>query len=242
MLSPDAQPTSPLPRLAIRLLSVCPNSASCERLFSLLKRTMTPARSRLTSQNLLTIAELHAHVRQGQKRGGFSRSLRPERHLNESSQTLQALSSLSLLQESNESVVTLVDHSSVSWTMEGSKKDSRTTNKDMGLHTSNDDIDTDENDISGLSEIARSLIDAADKDCEEPEPGPVPAAAYALKNSPIDTGFPFLLDITDVFNFKDTYWVRAIEDLAETGLAHEISLCEEIWSEIPDSDVVEDIE
>ncbi|KAI0084021.1 ribonuclease H-like domain-containing protein, partial [Irpex rosettiformis] len=49
--------------VAMHLFSVCPNSASCERLFSLLKRTMTPARTQLTTRNLLNIAELHAHLR-----------------------------------------------------------------------------------------------------------------------------------------------------------------------------------
>lgn len=78
-------------RIALRLFSVCPNSASCERLFSLLKRILTPARSRLTSGNLLNIAELHAHLRQAQVRSGEAVQ-RLKRCLNPTAQTLQSLS------------------------------------------------------------------------------------------------------------------------------------------------------
>ncbi|KAI0087464.1 hypothetical protein BDY19DRAFT_859013, partial [Irpex rosettiformis] len=61
---------TPLACIATHLFSVCPNSASCERLFGLLKHTMASLRTRLTTRNLLNIAELHAHLQQSQLRNG----------------------------------------------------------------------------------------------------------------------------------------------------------------------------
>lgn len=37
---------------------------------------------------------------------------------------------------------------------------------------------------------------------------------------------PFCLDIAEVFNFNDPYWLRAIETQAESGLTDEVELCE----------------
>lgn len=60
---------SPLRDLAIRLLSVCPNSASCERIFSLFKRTMGHHRTRMASKNLMNIAELNMRLHSEYARG-----------------------------------------------------------------------------------------------------------------------------------------------------------------------------
>ena len=53
----------PLNRLAIHVLSICPNSANCERLFSILGFIMSDYRTRLTISNLMNIAELRMHLR-----------------------------------------------------------------------------------------------------------------------------------------------------------------------------------
>jgi len=45
-----------------RLLSICPNSASCERLFSVFGGILTKWRNRLTTKNLTRLAELKLYV------------------------------------------------------------------------------------------------------------------------------------------------------------------------------------
>ncbi|EJF60609.1 hypothetical protein DICSQDRAFT_62505 [Dichomitus squalens LYAD-421 SS1] len=59
-------PDLPIPalnRIAIHILSICPNSANCERLFSTLGLIMTDLRSRLGLPTLMNLAELRLHLR-----------------------------------------------------------------------------------------------------------------------------------------------------------------------------------
>jgi hypothetical protein len=55
----------PLFKLACHVLSICPNSASCERLFSVFGNTLTKLRNRLGNQTLSSLAELKMHIRDG---------------------------------------------------------------------------------------------------------------------------------------------------------------------------------
>ncbi len=55
--------TPPLIRLARHILSITVNSASCERLFSTLGNTLTKLRNRLSTQTLVSLAELKMHIR-----------------------------------------------------------------------------------------------------------------------------------------------------------------------------------
>lgn len=59
---PGAEPT-PLIRLALRILSICPNSASCEHLFSTFGLILTKLRTRLSTRNLVNLAEFKLHLR-----------------------------------------------------------------------------------------------------------------------------------------------------------------------------------
>ncbi|SJL01174.1 uncharacterized protein ARMOST_04492 [Armillaria ostoyae] len=56
-------PMPPLFRLALHLFSVCANSASCERLFSVLGNTLTKLRNRLGTKTLTSLAEMKMHIR-----------------------------------------------------------------------------------------------------------------------------------------------------------------------------------
>jgi hypothetical protein len=49
--------------LARRILSICANSASCERLFSIFGTTLTKLRNRLGMQTMTAISELKMHIR-----------------------------------------------------------------------------------------------------------------------------------------------------------------------------------
>ncbi|KAJ3002962.1 hypothetical protein NUW54_g5562 [Trametes sanguinea] len=59
----NKRPQRPLAQLACRLLSVCANSASCERLFSIFGQLLTKLRNRLGTNTLANLAELKMHVR-----------------------------------------------------------------------------------------------------------------------------------------------------------------------------------
>lgn len=50
-------------RLAVHVLSICANSASCERLFSTLGLILTKLRTRLSNKRLLGLAKLKMHAR-----------------------------------------------------------------------------------------------------------------------------------------------------------------------------------
>ena len=58
-----ASRSTPLAKLARRLFSVCVNSASCERLFSMFGITLSRLRSRLRPQAMTDLAELRLHLR-----------------------------------------------------------------------------------------------------------------------------------------------------------------------------------
>jgi hypothetical protein len=73
-LSPIAGSTPPpLFKLACHILSICPNSASCERLFSIFGNTLTKLRNRLGTQTLTSLAELKMHIRDEHVRDGESK-------------------------------------------------------------------------------------------------------------------------------------------------------------------------
>ena len=70
-ISPISRATSPpLFKLAYHILSICPNSASCERLFSVFGNTLTKLRNRLGNQTLTSLAELKMHIRDEHLRAG----------------------------------------------------------------------------------------------------------------------------------------------------------------------------
>ena len=62
-LSIPNEPPPPLFKLAFHILSICPNSASCERLFSVFGNTLTKLRNRLGTDTLTSLAELKMHIR-----------------------------------------------------------------------------------------------------------------------------------------------------------------------------------
>lgn len=246
MLSPDGKPTSPLARLATRILSICPNSAACERLFSLLKRTITPARTRLTSRNLINVAELHAHLQQSHKRTGeYTRRLK--RRLNPPSTSLPPGTTLHPASNPNEGSRAALSESMPtlqpsSLTPETSGSRVPDTSRDSEIADRDQDGDAEEDthdswigdhssqatsgDLAAISQspltlasIAESLIDMSNEDHAEPEP----QENHYIPSS-LDIGSPFRLDITEVFNFAQPYWITSIESQAESGLAEEIEL------------------
>lgn len=60
----------PIVQLALRVFAICPNSASCERLFSSYGQILTRQRSRLQAATLTQLAELKMHLRDDTARSG----------------------------------------------------------------------------------------------------------------------------------------------------------------------------
>ncbi|KIO10306.1 hypothetical protein M404DRAFT_95609, partial [Pisolithus tinctorius Marx 270] len=54
----------PLHRIAKQLLSLCPNSASCEWLFNMFGEILTKWQNRLSTENLTALAELKMYVQE----------------------------------------------------------------------------------------------------------------------------------------------------------------------------------
>jgi hypothetical protein len=52
------------------VLSICPNSASCERLFSVYGNILAPHRNRLGNRTLTSLAEVQMHIRDEHVRDG----------------------------------------------------------------------------------------------------------------------------------------------------------------------------
>ena len=57
------RPATPFYLFASRLLSICANSATCERLFSVFGTTLTKLRNRMGTSTLTSLAELKMHIR-----------------------------------------------------------------------------------------------------------------------------------------------------------------------------------
>lgn len=61
---PQSSLNAAIVTLALRIFSVCTNSASCERLFSSFGDILTRKRSRLSGKNLVALAELKLHLQE----------------------------------------------------------------------------------------------------------------------------------------------------------------------------------
>lgn len=61
-LSHPGSPLRPLHSIALHLLSICPNSASCKRLFSVFGAILTKWRNQLSTETLMLLAELKMYV------------------------------------------------------------------------------------------------------------------------------------------------------------------------------------
>ncbi|KAF8496685.1 ribonuclease H-like domain-containing protein [Russula emetica] len=74
------QPRTPLQTLACRIFTICANSASVERLFSLFGQILTKLRSRLQNEAMVMLAELKLHIRDEYKQNDMAKA-RLKRHI-----------------------------------------------------------------------------------------------------------------------------------------------------------------
>lgn len=71
-----------------------------------------------------------------------------------------------------------------------------------------------------LASVAERLMKMAEADRADPSLERVDIEA----SSDGDVGLPFRFDIWDTFNSSNTYWLAAVEDIAEDGLTDEVEL------------------
>lgn len=78
---PDSSQNATLVKMAMRIFSVCTNSASCERLFSSFGDILTKKRTRLSAKNLASLAELKIHLQEEEAQMG-TRKYRSTQYIN----------------------------------------------------------------------------------------------------------------------------------------------------------------
>ncbi|KAH9029946.1 ribonuclease H-like domain-containing protein [Lactarius pseudohatsudake] len=198
MSHPDHQPT-PLAQLARRILSICPNSASVERLWSVFGTILTRLRTQLGNKALLDIAELKLYLR--------------EEHLRARSvQTRLKRSFGTALEEDQSMPPPRITTAAVVVGAESALTADIPMEQDTSTPCGNDI--TDSVGQQSMRGIAQELIDAVETDdsAEPPEP-----SSNVLRLS---------IPIRNLFDFTQSYWVEAYEKLAMRGLQDELELYE----------------
>ncbi|KAH9026058.1 hypothetical protein EDB85DRAFT_2149361 [Lactarius pseudohatsudake] len=186
MSHPDHQPT-PLAQLARRILSICPNSASVERLWSVFGTILTRLRTQLGNKALLDIAELKLYLR--------------EEHLRARSvQTRLKRSFGTALEEDQSMPPPRITTAAVVVGAESALTADIPMEQDASTPCGNDI--TDSVGQQSMRGIAQELIDAVETDdsAEPPEP-----SSNVLRLS---------IPIRNLFDFTQSYWVEAYEKLA----------------------------
>ncbi len=193
----------PLARLARRLLSVCANSATCERLFSLFGQLLTKLRNRMSTKTLVELAELKMHLRDEYAKDAEMKA-RLRRHCgpqaDESGSAAQAL------------------------TVDESSDDDTDMELDYDDPESESELGVSSGDLHGLSdEFRRSQAD--DHDTAISQSGIARAYSRTRSDDPNSTdGFP--ITIGDLFDFESRVWVNHIRAFASRSLDAELELYE----------------
>ncbi|KAH9004423.1 ribonuclease H-like domain-containing protein, partial [Lactarius hengduanensis] len=198
MSHPDHQPT-PLAQLAHRILSICPNSASVERLWSVFGTILTRLCMQLGNKALLDIAELKLYLR--------------EEHLRARSvQTRLKRSFGTALEEDQSMPPPRITTAAVVVGAESALTADIPMEQDASTPCGNDI--TDSVGQQSMRGIAQELIDAVETDDSAEPPDPPLMCSGSL--------FPSETCST----FTQSYWVEAYEKLAMRGLQDELELYE----------------
>lgn len=144
---PGSEPR-PLHKIARRILSICPNSASCERLFSVFGSILTKWRNRLSTENLTRIAELKLYVH--------------EEHI--CANTVKQRLKRQYADEKSEPAMDLEAGTTESSEMAPSGDDMTSQGHDGASHGGDTDADQSLTWSHGIREVAESLIQAVDEE------------------------------------------------------------------------------
>jgi hypothetical protein len=191
--------------LARHILSICPNSASVERLWSVFGTILTKLRTRLGNAALLNLAELKLYLREEHMR---ARSV--QTRLKRSFGTLVEDPSGQTTSPTSISTTTPVP-TPVPIDTEPAATAEAPMAQDTPPITRNSSPDSVSIRPPGMRAIIQELIEAVELDNEEP-PEPSPNALS--------------IPIKDLFDFTQSYWVDSYSKLAMRGLQDELELYE----------------
>lgn len=195
----------PLVKLAKRVLSICANSASCERLFSIFGNTLTKLRNRLGTTTLTNLAELKMLIRDDHLNAGnakdwlkrkFGKTVDPVT----TSALDSAAAATSSTPQSSES-----QHTSPA----ASGQPSNDTNFPLDPSLNNPDIDP-KNEFTSMMSQMEKMVDT-DKNVDGTPSFPAESISVTL---------------ADLFNFNSTDWVTICQRNARRSLLEEQELYE----------------
>ncbi|CDO68226.1 hypothetical protein BN946_scf184913.g16 [Trametes cinnabarina] len=200
------RPLRPLATLACHLLSVCANSASCERLFSVFGQLLTKLRNRLGTDTLTGLAELKMHLRDEYARAQGMKE-RLKRHCGRPAE----------------------DNCPIPPPAEPAPTQSAAPPRGPeSAPFGNNDLEWDAHDRSTdrpargeLRAIHEALSGASDRDTDYLDTRP--SVQYRQANG---QSKPFVRKISELFDFSSPDWVRRVEGFASLGLDEELELYE----------------
>lgn len=201
MQHPEA-PVRPIIRLARRLLSICANAASCERLFSSLGNILTKLRNRLGNKTLLSLAEMKMLIRDEHLRSqDLQRRLKFQLE-GDRRQTAQVTENAGLPPESIPP-----------------QEQQPSPSPEIASESDQSPENADEEEISS-EELTQELLYMAEEEESSPSAADLANEYAAL--------FPqrLTIKIADLFDFQVSYWSDACEQAGEAGLGNELELCE----------------
>ena len=147
---PGSEPR-PLHKIACRILSICPNSASCECLFSVFGGILTKWRNRLSTENLTRLAELKLYVHEEHVRDDAVKHRLKHQYAD-------------VIKDKSESATMTVAAGSA--TLEAVQDDSDLTSEGFEWPAANNFSMTQSH---GIREVAQSLIQAVDEEEQNSE-------------------------------------------------------------------------
>jgi hAT family C-terminal dimerisation region len=211
----DSPPPPPLFKLAFHILSICPNSASCERLFSVFGNTLTKLRNRLGNQTLTSLAELKMHIRDEHIRDGETKA-RMKRFFGGASATSSAappsesaavIPQLGL--QAPDTFAPLEPHTS---------------------GTDNSDMDIDPV-ILQASDSTRTSLSSRNESSDANEFGSIVESFAKLvegdeDDADVELSFHVSTEICQLFDFRRDHWVSLHERSATRSLDEELELYE----------------
>ncbi|KZV72990.1 hypothetical protein PENSPDRAFT_627883 [Peniophora sp. CONT] len=208
------QELTPLAKLATRILSVCTNSAGCERLFSLLGRLLSKYRASMGTKAMLDTAELnmhlhHEHVQRGTARQRVSRQLhQPDHTLVPAPSTATSLPAPEQsIPESPENDTDSDDESDES--TEGGSEQATGTSEPSAARGDN---------IEGVLDDLVAGVDESDLLDEELAAMPTSVRSRSARR--------LNLVLHEAFDLVNTSWLNAAERCAKLGLQEEEELYE----------------
>lgn len=217
----------PLARLARRLFSICPNSASCERLFSLLKRILTPARTRLSGQNLQNIAELNIYIKAENRARGAGPRQRARHIIATSTSSMStALEAVTAGTTSDSAPSTAAPATPSEPTAASANPLTTSTDHFNPSDEPNAELDSDgsgdtdlqaQNNFASIRDGLVQLSIQAGNDNGFSQYASATSAGSGVNE-------PLRIQITELFNFQDLSWLSAIENQGQRNLDEELQL------------------